>query len=330
MPIVSVIMSVYQERSWYVRQAIDSILNQTFSDFEFLIYNDNPQDIVLDELINSYVAKDDRIRYFRNEKNLGLAVTLNRGILVAQGKYIARMDADDISVKNRLAMQVKYLDAKEEVVVLGTWANFIDEKGHVFRNVSLKIEYEDILSYAICDSPVFHPSVMMRREYLLKNQLFYNECFLCAQDYELWSRILFQKQGKIENLPFYLLQYRFSSDQISVKKKKLQEYNGLIIRRNNVSILLSEYGIALPSIITKNDVRKLINSRGAFVKDICCGKVYVSILFLFYMSIHGWQRVIELFKRNSLFTVGFSVKQIIILVLSIFLRKRYLKYSLNE
>lgn len=330
MPTVSVIMSVYQESSLYVQQAIDSILNQTFSDFEFLIFNDNPQDITLDKLINNYIEKDTRIKYLRNEKNLGLAATLNRGILAARGRYVARMDADDISLKDRFAMQVEYLDRKEEVVVLGTWANFIDEKGQPFRNVSLKTKYEDILSYAIYDSPVYHPSVMIRKEFLLKRSVFYNENFRCAQDYELWSRILFQERGKIENLPFYLLQYRFSSNQISVKKKELQEHNGLIIRRNNVSLILSEYGILLPPVITEKDVIELINKKESFKKVESHSEIYVSILFLFYMSIYGRQRLIELFRKNTLLTVGFSAKQIIILVVSIFLQKRYSKYSLNE
>lgn len=221
MPKITVLMSVYKEPEVFVKQSIESILSQDYSDFEFLIYNDNPSDVVLDSLIQKYVAQDSRIIYNRNSQNIGLAATLNQGILAAKGEYIARMDADDISMPERLSKQLDYINSHPEIVVLGSWARVIDERNTVISKLKFKCSYNYIFVASLFFSYLVHPSVMIRRKYILENELFYDENFSCSQDYDLWTRILLNS-GKITNIPIFLLDYRISEQQISTRKREMQ------------------------------------------------------------------------------------------------------------
>lgn len=218
---VSVLMSVYNENPDFVTKAIRSILEQTLSEFEFLIYNDNPNDVVLDGLISSFQVSDSRIRYFRNDKNIGLAASLNKGIRIAKADYIARMDADDIAFPNRLEKQWNYLQAHEDVAVLGTWGCTIDENDLELYNIKNVCAHQDVFVRNIFSSQLIHPSVMIRKSTLSVGNFWYNESFACAQDYELWSRLLLSGLV-IENLPCILMKYRLSSNQITSKKRDLQ------------------------------------------------------------------------------------------------------------
>ena len=125
MPKISVLMCVYNDEDW-LKNSIDSIVNQTFTDFEFVIVNDGSTDNSL-EIINSY--SDDRIRIINNEENLGLPKSLNRGLNLCKSELIARMDADDISMNNRLEKQYKYLKKNKEIALIGGQAEYIDSDG---------------------------------------------------------------------------------------------------------------------------------------------------------------------------------------------------------
>lgn len=215
MPIVSVLMPCYNSEQ-YIREAIDSILSQTFSDFEFIVINDGSTDNSA-EIIGSY--KDKRIKYINNDVNLGLIKSLNKGISLAKGKYIARMDSDDISYPTRLKEQVIFLDNHPDVIMCGTWINFFNypprkDDGHHQTDIT----YLSLLK-GWC---INHPTVMMRTDVIKKNNLFYDENYPCAEDYELWSRLI--RYGKIVNLQKVLLDYRWHENNISVvKQKKMQE-----------------------------------------------------------------------------------------------------------
>jgi glycosyltransferase involved in cell wall biosynthesis len=141
MPRISVVMSVYNGEK-YLRQAIESILQQTYTDFEFIIIDDGSTDSSR-EIIQSY--DDKRIRLVINEQNIGLTKSLNKGIRLAKGEFIARMDADDISLPQRFEKQVAYLDSHPEVGVLGTYANIIDHRGKIINNIIFPTEHETIL-----------------------------------------------------------------------------------------------------------------------------------------------------------------------------------------
>lgn len=218
---VSVLMSVYNENPDYVAKAVRSILGQTLSELEFVIFNDNPSDVALDELISNFQASDCRIRYFRNDKNIGLAASLNKGIDAAKADFIARMDADDIAFSDRLEKQWNYMQTHEHVDLLGTWACIIDENDLELYNIKNVCAYQDLYVRNVFSSQLIHPSVMIRKSTLINGNFRYDESFSCAQDYELWSRLLVSGLV-IENLPCVLMKYRISSNQITNRKRDLQ------------------------------------------------------------------------------------------------------------
>jgi len=222
-PKVSVLMPVFNGEK-HLREAVESILHQTFADFEFLIIDDGSTDKSLD-VIRSY--PDERIRIVQNEKNCGLILTLNKGLDLAKGEYVARMDSDDISLPKRLERQVTYLDGTPEVGVCGTWIKFMGESRPAV--VRYPVEHEEIRCRLLFANPLAHPSVMLRKVFFDKHNLRY-ENFKSAEDFELWQRcsVLF----KLHNLPEVLLEYRVTSSSIThAKKDELADTVGVILKR---------------------------------------------------------------------------------------------------
>ena len=211
-PKVSVIMSVYNGEK-YLREAIDSILNQTFTDFEFIIINDGSTDHTK-QILESY--SDPRIRLF-HQKNIGLTKSLNIGLKIAEGEYIARMDADDISLPERFSRQVKYLDNNLHVGLLGSRYLQIDEKGVDQNEIQVPIGREDIFNHLLLFGSAFCHSSMMFRKLLAQNAGFYDESMMYAQDYDLGIRIF--ELCEVVNFPEILQKWRYNaSTGISVKK----------------------------------------------------------------------------------------------------------------
>ncbi len=212
MPKVSVIMPVYNGEK-YLREAIESILNQTFTDFEFIIINDASKDST-EEIIMSYA--DDRIVYLKNEQNLGVAGTLNRGLEAARGEYIARIDADDIAMPERFEKQVAFMDAHPEVGVLGTdiimFGEDFEEREFIFSH-----EKEDLKAELFLKSPIAHPTVMIRNNILKMHSLKYTEKYNGFEDFALWWDIA--KHGDIAVLPECLVKYRQHMGQVTKKHK---------------------------------------------------------------------------------------------------------------
>lgn len=182
-PRVTVLMSVYNGEC-YLNEAIDSILAQTFTDFEFLIIDDASTDNT-PGILRSY--SDPRITIITNEKNLGLTRSLNNGLAVAQGDYIARMDADDISLPERLDEQVHFMDNNPDICVCGCWVKIIGQNaGDIWRYPT---SHDEIACRHLFECSIAHPSVIMNKKYLNENQIHYNNTFKKSQDYELWVRI---------------------------------------------------------------------------------------------------------------------------------------------
>jgi glycosyltransferase involved in cell wall biosynthesis len=183
-----------------------------------IIVNDNPLNKEFKNLLDSF--KDPRLIYVANKINIGLTKSLNNSIDIAQGDFIARMDADDISVKERIEKQVDFFNKNREYFVLGTWVEVIDENN--FKIGIRQDDYDDnlIKIKTLFQVPFIHPTVMFRSEIFKKYGYRYNNNFKYAQDFELWSRLV--HNFKISNLPEYLLKYRKSSNQIS-QKNKLQQ-----------------------------------------------------------------------------------------------------------
>jgi glycosyltransferase involved in cell wall biosynthesis len=214
----------------YLAEAIDSILSQTFTDFEFLIVNDASVDDSV-EIIKAHA--DPRIRLLHNSSRIGLAASLNKGLRSAGGEYVARMDCDDISARERLALQAGLLDLHPEVGVCGAWIKFIGEtSGKVFRYYPDPGMNKSLLLF---DPPVAHPSVMFRKSAFLDHGLFYDESYEYAQDYELWSRASFHME--ITNIQKVLVHYRVHPKQTGNRSfEKQQTYAGKV-RRAHLSSL---------------------------------------------------------------------------------------------
>lgn len=219
-PKVSVIMSVYNEPIEWIDQSIDSILNQTFVDFEFIIVNDNPRRDDNRIYLNQKSKKDSRIKIIENEENLGLAASLNIGIAHAKGNYIARMDADDLSLPSRFAKQVKLLDKNINIGVCGTFARFIYANNKKGRKLNLNVSDRDLKNAIWFLCPFVHPSVMMRRD-VLKNNLYDEQCRI-GQDWELWLRL--QYVSGFANIPEILLLYRLHDNQSTEKAGARKTY----------------------------------------------------------------------------------------------------------
>lgn len=206
MPKISVLMSVYNEPVDWMRQAIESILNQTYKDFEFIIVNDNPEREENQLILNEYRDKDSRISVLCNDQNIGLTKSLNKGLENANCEFVARMDADDIAFPDRLKLQLQYLLNNPDIAVLGT--NAIAFKGAWFnfeRELLMPQSYDSICICALFFNPLVHPTVMFNMK-MFKKRL-YNEQCKRAQDFDLWVRLI-KSDIKICNMPIASLKYR--------------------------------------------------------------------------------------------------------------------------
>ncbi len=209
-PRISVAMSVYNNAP-YLAEAIESILGQSFGDFEFLIVNDGSRD-GSGEIIDAYAARDPRIRAI-HQPNRGLIASLNRLIGEAQAPPIARMDGDDIAMPERFERQLAFLDAHPDYGVVGTSTHDIDEQGRLSPNSDFHpLDHASFVA-VLEDGPLLcHPSVMMRRD-LVREAGGYRAAFAHCEDYDLWLRLA--ARTKLCSLPDRLLHYRLSDTQVS-------------------------------------------------------------------------------------------------------------------
>lgn len=208
--LVSVLMSVYNGEA-YVGEAVESILNQTLQDFEFIIINDGSTDRTA-EILARYERQDPRVRTYSQARQ-GLIATLNRGIELSRGKYVARMDADDVSYPTRLEKQAAFLEAHPEVGVCGTWRILSD--GRVIRH---PVHDAAIRSYLVFDTMLAHPTVMMRKA-LFERGMGY-PAYEHAEDFGLWVQLA--GRTSFANLPEVLLYYRLHPQQVAQKHRAQQ------------------------------------------------------------------------------------------------------------
>lgn len=230
-PKVTVLMSVYNGEK-YLRKAIDSILNQTFKDFEFLIVNDGSTDKTA-EILQFY--HDPRIKIINNEKNIGLTKSLNKGLKLVKGEYIARMDADDVSISERLQKQVNMLERKPDLGMVGTWYCVVDEKD----NIKYEVKNDGnpvILRWKLLFNNIFAHSSVMMREKTCEDIEGYNPEFEASQDYDLWSRIV--KKWQIGLVPKILCHRRKRTEHsITVEKNKTQKAGAREVGVRNIGEL---------------------------------------------------------------------------------------------
>src|SRR6266851_1359493 len=215
-PTVSVVMSVYNGEA-FLPEAVESILAQTFREFEFLVIDDGSKDGTA-EILGGYASRDRRVRVVRHE-NKGRVTSLNVGIGLATGKYIARMDADDVAMPYRLAEQIEFMERHPEVGLLGGAVKLISAAGRVVKTAQPPLEDTEIRSLMLRYNPMFHPTVVMRKEVALAAGG-YRKALLDADDYDLWLRM--SERSRLANLAKTVLQYRIHSEQVSIRNLQHQ------------------------------------------------------------------------------------------------------------
>lgn len=223
-PLISVIFSVYNGAP-YLKEAIESILNQTCTDFEFIIVDDGSTDET-PKILDSFT--DCRIVRLNNKKNIGLVQSLNKALSIAQGEFIARMDADDISLPERFEKQLDYLKKHPQVGVLGSAISQVDKRGRPISVLTPPINNKIILWEMFFSCPIFHATVMMRRSIVMMVG-YYDVNFIHAEDIELWSRLFFKT--KFANLSEVLYIRRLHNRSIISTQFTVQYQKGIIIRQ---------------------------------------------------------------------------------------------------
>ena len=234
MSTVSVIMSVHNEEKT-IGEAIESIISQTYSDWELIIIDDCSTDRTL-EILRRYAKEEKRISVFENKHNLGFVVSLNKGIKAAQGEYIARMDGDDVSYPQRFEKQVAFMRAHPDVDVLGTGAELIAESVETLSYINMPETHDELAVNIHRACPFFHPSVMMRREFLERSSG-YNEKIRRCEDLDLWSRMI--SHATFHNLQEPLIRYQTKSFKRPLEEIlynqyvfiRCAKYNGKLLQR---------------------------------------------------------------------------------------------------
>jgi FkbM family methyltransferase len=215
-PSLSVVMSVFNGQA-FLSEAIESILGQTFGEFEFVVIDDGSTDKTA-EILAQYASRDARLRVLRHD-NKGRPESLNVGIEVAKGKYIARMDADDVAMPCRLAEQIDFMERHPEVCLLGGAIELINSAGHVVKTSQPPLEDAEIRSTMLRYNPMFHPTVVMRKELALAAGG-YRKALLDADDYDLWLRM--SERSRLANLGATMVKYRVHSGQVSIRNLQHQ------------------------------------------------------------------------------------------------------------
>lgn len=292
-PQISVIMPAYNAEK-YVAEAINSILAQTFTDFEFIIINDASTDSTKN-IIESF--QDPRIKLINNEQNKCVAKSLNIGISAAKGKYIARMDADDISLPERFQTQFNFMEKNPDIDICGSWIETFGENKYVIKVPENNNDIKDELFFS-CS--MLHPTVIFKRDLSLQ----YSSDFPRAEDYDLWCRKI--NELKFANIPKVLLHYRIHNCQVGQANKTNQNQDSNLIRlRNleNIGLHLSNeelriYNDFFAEQFTPKNIDEVLEAVNIFEKISATGKDYD----------YGkkFQELIKLFQRKA---TDFGIKQ---------------------
>ena len=227
-PRISVVMPAYNAEK-YIGEAIESILQQTFSDFEYIIIDDGSTDRTW-EIIQEYAQKDERIVIIQNKENLQISATLNKGIQMARWEYIARMDADDISMPERFEKQIAFLDDNPDVGIVWWVMQLFNQKWNIWIRKYYVTDAE-IRKHLFFFSPFCHPSIMMRTE-LVRTVWGYDLDMVYAEDYDLYFKL--GTKAQFANLSETVLQYRVSDDWITASRLREMEIKTMLVRKRAV------------------------------------------------------------------------------------------------
>jgi glycosyltransferase involved in cell wall biosynthesis len=275
-PEISVIMSVCDGEP-HLRESVESILNQTFTDFEFIIVDDGSTDATWD-ILKDYAKRDERFVLVQNRENIGLTKSLNRGLKLAKGRYIARQDGDDVSLPQRLATQIEFLEKHEHVGLLGSTYHVTDEQGQTIATMhhpetDTGIRWQMLFHNAFC-----HTSVMLRRDLLNRANLLYDEDLTSCQDYELWSRML--QHIRAANLQTPLVAWRQSDKAISNTRRDEQQQIATEISAREINRLFKQTHFSLAEVAKlRSYYYALLQGPGKEQAHIC--RQFIEILSAF-------------------------------------------------
>ena len=276
---VTILLPAYNA-ALYLRDSLDSIMRQAFKDFDVLLIDDGSMDDT-SKIAIEYSNIDRRIKYYKNEKNIGLIKTLNKGLSLAKGEYIVRKDA--IMFDDRLYKQVKYMDSNPECFVCGGQMEYIG--GLTGMAPILPQKYEDLLYLSLINCPLYHPTTIIRNSAIKQFGLKYNDSYKHAEDYKFWSDIIFSHPNSIANIKDVVLFYRISNNQITAKYSDEQDLISKIVRRENVQHVLVPYGIKLPEVVNCEIIEKV--SSLIRKEHIDAAEILTLVLCMLYMSMEN-------------------------------------------
>ena len=274
-------MAFYNEDPNYVAINIESILNQTYKDFDYLIISDNPANETLNSLAKEYASRDSRIIFHQNETNMGIPGAKNFGLRMCKTEYIAISDADDFSHPERLEKQIAYLDLHPEVVAIGSYARIMDKTGRIIGEMHTSDDDKQLKTMLPFDQPIYHP-VMTYRRIVNGKPVMYDENMRISLDYELCVKL---SDYKFYNLPEYLLDYRLSPNQTTqiyrdkyiyydspVRKKALNKMYYGVSKEEEDAFISLYYGVKM-----NRDEQKIAHRfiKNLYYNNINNEKVYI-------------------------------------------------------
>ena len=285
LPLVSVVMPAYNSEI-YIAEAITSILKQSYTNIELIIVNDASTDGTM-SIIKSF--SDSRIRVLSNEKNSGVSFSLNRAIDCSQGKYIARMDADDVAFPDRIEKQVAFMERTPSCGVCGTFAKEYNGR-RIFYHLT---KNEDIQISLLFQNTFIHPTVIFRAELIKKHK--YSEEFNFCEDYELWCRL--SKETCFVNLPNVSLRYRVYGGSVSFSKKSTME----ALRERIVRKLLLELEVQP----TERELFLQMNMANVFdkKKELLCDKLFLSDLSDWLLILSEQNNKLKIYDANAFYSI---------------------------
>jgi len=290
---ISVIMPIYSDKE-YLKDSIESIINQDFKDFEFIIVNDGASKEI-SNIIEKYKLEDERIKIIYHNDNQGLAKSVNDALKIAKGKYIARMDGDDISLIKRLSKQKEFLDKHTDIDIVGSSVEKINQNGDTISIYTPPFTTEDINASLEKYNPMVHPSIMFRNN----KGIVYREKFLAVQDYDLFLRIKDSNQ-KMANMRDVLLKYRISNKHSDI---------GRMLKHSSYHLLALD--------LHKERVTNGFDSYDSFdstkfenltVENIADSRVLEQLLFSFYKNKEN--KMLSKYVRTYIKRFGLSFKLI--------------------
>ncbi len=316
-PLISVIMSVYNGET-YLQEAIESVINQTFQNWELIVINDCSTDST-SEILSAFACKDERIKVYPNEVNLKLPSSLNKAISLCQGKYIARMDADDICLPERLEKQFKFMEENSDTDLSS--CRFLTLKNGVYASGGAggKTDSDAVYAMLLVANPILHPGVIAKAEVL--KEFNYDTSLTCTEDLELWTRLAMNGK-KMQILPECLLIYRLHDKQITSTTLERQHTEVLKIQNKYYSALLEkmeedmqEYYIDGIYFRNNNDINKFLTYakwlKKATLENFKKSIIYYALFEVLAEHKRNGIKKADLIKAMLSFNPFFLIKEII-------------------